>query len=369
MRRRSPRPPTRAMPLIVLAALGVAGACDAQSGAGAGAGDPAVARGGPFGITAVEGILLGHHTLSERPTGCTVILAEAGAVAGVDVRGGSPGTSETALLDPVNSVQSVHGIVLSGGSAFGLETSAGVMRHLEERGVGYPFGGSRIPIVPAAILFDLGVGDDPSVRPDAGCGYEAARAASAAAPEEGSVGAGAGATVGKLRGLARAMKGGIGTASVRLEDGLVVAAVVAVNAAGDVIDPASGEVVAGVRTDDGRGLADARALVRAATLEMGEGSNTTIGVVATNARLTQAEATKVAQMSQDGLARAIYPSHTPGDGDTMFALATGDLAGDASVSLIGTLAADMVVEAILRAVRLARGLPDIPSVSDLTGGS
>ena len=242
---------------VALAAAGVVGGFLAAGGCVAQ--ETADSAGG--GITAVEGLALGHFTLEERPTGCTVVLAEDGAVAGVDVRGGAPGTREIALLDPVNSVQEAHAIVLSGGSAFGLDAASGVVRYLEERGIGYRAGDHVVPIVAAAILFDLGIGGG-SVRPGPECGYEAARAASTAAPAEGSVGAGAGATVGKLRGRGRAMKGGIGTASITLEDGLTVAAVVAVNAVGDVIDPATGEVVAGVRTEDGTGFADARALLR-----------------------------------------------------------------------------------------------------------
>ncbi len=330
------------------------------------------------GITAVEGLKLGHFTLEERPTGCTVVLAEAGAVGGVDVRGGAPGTRDIALLDPVNAVERVHGVVLSGGSAFGLDAVSGVMRYLDERGIGYRLGSNVVPIVPGAILFDLGVGDG-SIRPGPDCGYRAAQAASTAAPAEGSVGAGAGATVGKLGGLGRAMKGGIGTASITLEDGLTVAAVVAVNAVGDVIDPATGQVVAGVRTEDGLGFADARALLRAGATRAGgvdegasgaaePGTNTTIGIVATNAALTKAEITKVAQMAQDGIARAIYPAHTPSDGDTVFGLATGTHEDLGSLTRIGALAAEMVAEAILRAVRTASGLPGIPSVTELGAG-
>jgi len=321
------------------------------------------------GLTAVEGLKLGHFTLDERPTGCTVVLAGEGAIGGVDVRGGAPGTRETDLLDPVNSVQRVHAVVLAGGSAFGLDAASGVVRYLEERGIGYPVGSVVVPIVVGAILFDLGVGDDPSVRPGPDCGYNAARAATAGPPEEGSVGAGAGATVGKLRGLDRAMKGGFGTASVSLPGGLTVAAAVAVNSVGDIIDPATGAVVAGVRTPDGRGLADARTLLRTpGTPEPNGAANTTIGIVATNARLTQAQATKVAQMAQDGLARAIYPSHTPGDGDTVFSLATGTLGDDVPLTLVGALAADVMAEAILRAVRSATGLPGLPAVRDLDVG-
>ncbi len=320
-----------------------------------------------WGITAVEGITVGHHTLSARPTGCTVILTGAGAVGGVDVRGGAPGTVETDLLDPVNSIQEVHGVTLSGGSAFGLSTRDGVMRYLDEQHIGYHVGSIVVPIVTGAILYDLSIGDDSGIRPDADCGYRAAATATSDRPDEGSVGAGAGATVGKSRGMGRAMKGGVGTASITLQSGLTVGAIVAVNAVGDVIDPATGVVVAGVRTVDGRGLADARVLMREtrSSNEPQSGANTTIGVVATNATLTQAQATKVAQMAQDGLARALYPSHTAGDGDTVFSLATGTLTGDASVSTIGSLAADMMVEAILRAVRAARGVEGVPSVSDL----
>ena len=318
---------------------------------------------GSTSITDVPGILVGHHTLDERPTGCTVVLAVDGAVGGVDIRGGAPGTRETALLDPVNTVQKLHAVVLSGGSAFGLDAATGTVRWLEENGIGFEVGEIRVPIVAGAILFDLGVGDG-RIRPDAECGYRAAESASAAAPTEGNVGAGTGATVGKIAGMGRAMKGGIGTASIRREDGLVVGALIAVNAVGDVIDPSTGRVVAGVRTEDGRGLADARVLVRESGASP-TSSNTVIGVVATNASLTKAQATKVAQMAHDGLARAISPAHTPWDGDTIFALSTGRGGADADVLEIGALAAEAVTEAILRAVRAAEGLPDFPSASDL----
>lgn len=322
-----------------------------------------------WGLTAIPGLKVGHSTLSERPTGCTVVLAEGGAVGGVDVRGGSPGTSETDLLDPVNTVQEVHGVVLSGGSAFGLDARSGVMRYLDERGVGHRMGDIVVPIVVAAVIYDLPVGDNPRIRPGADCGYRAATHATTETPAEGNIGAGAGATVGKLHGMARAMKGGVGTASITLDNGLTVAAIVVVNAVGDIIDPATGSVVAGVRTEDGRGLADARMLLRAGALnEPQSGANTTIGVVATNATLTKAEATKVAQMAQDGLARTIYPAHTPGDGDTVFSLATGTFSGDAPVSRIGALAADVMAEAIVRAVRAATGIPGIPAASDMSMG-
>ena len=322
-----------------------------------------------WGLTAIPGIKVGHFTLSERLTGCTVVLAESGAVGGVDVRGGAPGTRETALLDPVNTVQEVHAVVLSGGSAFGLDAASGVVRYLDERDIGYRVGPNVVPIVVGAILYDLSVGDNPRIRPDADCGYRAASHASTETSAEGNAGAGAGATVGKWGGMARAMKGGLGTASITLDDGLTVAAIVAVNAVGDIIDPATGSVIAGVRTPDGRGLADARMLLRSgASNEPQSGANTTIGVVATNATLTKAEATKVAQMAQDGLARTIYPAHTPGDGDTVFSLAMGTFSEAASLSTIGALAADVMAEAILRAVRAATGIPGIPAASDLNTG-
>ena len=317
------------------------------------------------GLTAVDGIKVGQFTLTTRPTGCTVILAERGAVAGVDVRGAAPGTRETDLLDPVNLVQQVNAIVLSGGSAFGLDAASGVMKYLEERNIGYDVRVTKVPIVPAAILFDLNIGD-PKIHPDASCGYKAAQSATTGPIAEGDVGAGAGATVGKLLGPSRAMKGGLGTASITVANGLTVAAIVAVNAVGDVIDPSTGKVVAGVRTSDGKSLADARALVHGATPTQGRaGENTTIGVVATNATLTKAQAKKVAQMAHDGIARAIYPSHTMSDGDAIFALATGTRTDAADVSTIGALAADMMSEAILRAVRASKGLPGYPAVRDL----
>lgn len=318
------------------------------------------------GLTLIDGVRVGHYTLSERPTGCTVVLTEAGAVAGVDVRGSAPGTRETALLAPVNTVERVHAVVLAGGSAFGLDAATGVVRYLEERGVGFDVGIAKVPIVPAAVLFDLGVGGKPQIRPGADCGYQAARTATSGAIALGNVGAGAGATVGKSAGPGRAMKGGIGTAAIELPGGLVVAALMAVNAVGDVIDPATGEVVAGVRGEDGKSLADARQLLRSGALVRGRaGRNTTIGIVATNARLTKTEATKVAQMAHDGLARAIVPAHTPFDGDTIFALALGNWEGDVGVSTVGALAAEAVSDAILSAIENAESIPGFPAASDL----
>jgi L-aminopeptidase/D-esterase-like protein len=321
------------------------------------------------GLTAVDGIAVGHHTLAERPTGCTVVLVTKGAVAGVDVRGSAPGTRETDALDPINTVQQVHAVVLTGGSAFGLDAATGVVRYLEERHVGLEIRSMRVPIVPAAVLFDLGIGENPAVRPGADCGYRAASEASSGPVAEGSIGAGAGATVGKIAGMERAMKAGIGSAALALPDGTVVAALVAVNAVGDVIDPSTGRVVAGVRTPDGRSLGDARQLLRlgAFVRPVPRGEQTTIGVVATNARLTKVEATKVAQMAHDGYARAISPVHTPGDGDTVFALSTGVHESDASLTIVGALAAEVMADAIVRAARQATGLPGFPAARDLEG--
>jgi L-aminopeptidase/D-esterase-like protein len=324
-------------------------------------------------IIDVAGIKVGHFTDSRRPTGCTVILCEDGAVGGVDVRGAAPGTRETDLLNPVNTVQQVHAVVLSGGSAFGLDTAAGVMRYLEEHGIGFDTRVARVPIVPAAILFDLGVGD-PKIRPDAEAGYKACKAATTAAPAEGNVGAGAGATVGKLFGMDRAMKGGVGAASIKLNGGkssLTVGAIVAVNAVGDVIDPATGAVIAGARTKDGKALLGPRGWMKA--ILSGEdlppslgGQATTIGVVATDAQLDKAQATKIAQMAHDGLARTINPVHTPSDGDAIFALATGKSSRRPNVTLIGALAAEAMAQAVLRAVKAAKGISGLPSANDLS---
>jgi L-aminopeptidase/D-esterase-like protein len=347
--------------------LGAAAACAAMTASTRPAARPQDLALKNATLTAVAGIKVGHHTLTERPTGCTVVLVEKGAVGGVDVRGGAPGTRETDLLNPVNTVEKVHAVVLSGGSAFGLDTASGVMRYLAERGIGFPIDGTVVPIVPAAILLDLRVGNNPKIRPDADCGYRAASAATDGPVAEGNVGAGAGATIGKLAGYERAMKGGIGTASFTMPDGTVIAALVAVNAVGDVIDPETGQVVAGVRTPDGKHLADARKLLRSAAIapQLRDGANSTIGVVATNARLTKAQATKLAQMAQDGLARAIYPTHTPVDGDTIFALATGERTEPANLLTLGSLAADVVAEAIVRAARQATGIPGYPAARDM----
>jgi L-aminopeptidase/D-esterase-like protein len=322
----------------------------------------------PFrGLTAVQGLKVGHHTLSERPTGCTVVIAEQGAVAGIDVRGGAPGTRETDLLSPTALVERVHAVVLSGGSAFGLDSASGVVRQLEQQGIGYKFGGAVVPIVPAAILFDLNVGDA-KIRPGADCGQQAAQRATDGPVGEGNVGAGAGATVGKMAGRGRAMKGGIGSAAITLPNGVVVAALVAVNARGDIVDPASGQVVAGTRTEDGKRLADVRTLLRGGTLQPPPPEpfqHTTIGIVATNATLTKVQATKLAQMAHDGLARAIAPAHTSSDGDAMFGLATGTRTGPVDVDALGALGADVTAEAIVRAVRAAVSISGFPAARDL----
>ena len=321
------------------------------------------------GLTDVAGIKLGHYTLDQRPTGCTVVLVEDGAVAGVDVRGSAPGTRETDLLRPTGLVEQVHAIVLAGGSAFGLAAASGVVQYLEERGIGFVTPAAKVPIVPAAILYDLGVGDA-GIRPTAECGYRAAQAATDGPVAEGNVGAGAGATVGKLAGAGRAMKSGLGTASVSLASGLTVAALVAVNAVGDIIDPHTNRVVAGLRSEDGTALADSRRLLRAASpTQARRAENTTLGVVATNARLTKVGATKLAQMAHAGFARAINPVHTPYDGDTIFALATGTHqsvdTSQATLLQVGALAAEVVAEAIVRAGRAAVGIPGYPAARDL----
>ena len=317
-------------------------------------------------ITAVPGVAVGHFTHTERPTGCTVILVEDGATGAVDVRGGAPGTVETDLLAPDNTVEHVHAIFLAGGSAFGLDTRTGVMRYLEEKQIGFRTGAGPVPIVPGAILYDLGVGGRPEIRPGADCGYQAARAATRGEIAEGSVGAGAGAVVGKLMGSARAMKGGIGSAALTIADGLIVGAIVAVNAVGSVVDPRTGRAVAGVRTADGVALDDPFALVRRGIdHRVPAREHTTIGVIATNARLTKSQLRRVVGMAHDGLARTIVPSHTPADGDTLFGLATGGLAREVSVGALGALAAEAVSDAILRAVRTARGLPGYPAAADI----
>lgn len=315
-------------------------------------------------LTAVEGIKVGHFTLAERPTGCTVVLIEAGATAGVDVSGNAPATRDTDLLDPRKMVGQIYGVSLSGGSLFGLSTVDGVLRYLEEKDIGIVYGNRHIPVVPGASIFDLGIGDA-RIRPTADCGYRAAQAASTAPVVEGSVGAGAGATLGKLGGMARAMKGGVGSAAIRMPDGLIVAALVVLNPLGDVIDPATGKVVAGVRTPAGNAFADARVLLRSGVRGGTGGDNSTIGVIATNARLTKAQASYLAELADDGYARAIWPIHTRVDGDVVFAVATGRMSGDPDMLTLGALAADVMSSAVIRAATEATSLPTVPALRDL----
>lgn len=320
-------------------------------------------------IARVQGIQVGHFTDPRRPTGCSVVLCPQGAVGGVDVRGAAPGTRETDLLDPSHLVQQVHGITLSGGSAWGLDAASGTVRWLEEQGAGLDIGVGRIPLVPAAVLFDVMLGDM-RIRPDAAAGYAACQAASHERPAEGSVGAGAGAVVGKIFGHARAMKGGIGTASFTV-DGVTVGALVACNALGDVYHPHTGQLLAGARTADGQQLLGARdALLRGeAPSAILAGSNTTLGVVATDAQITKPQAQRLATVAHDGLARAINPVHTMSDGDTLFALGTGQSGRSLGLMTLFTLAAEAVALATARAILLAQsvdvaGQERLPSWSD-----
>jgi len=313
----------------------------------------------------VPGVLVGHATDLRGITGCTAVLFEGqhDAVVGVDVRGSSPGTRETDRLGPVGAGRPTHALLLTGGSAFGLAAADGVVHLLEEKEVGLDVGVARIPLVSAAVLFDVVVGD-PAARPDAAMGYEAALSAANGDFAQGSVGTGTGATVGKVLGMDRAMKGGIGSTSVRLDGGLVVGALAAVNAFGDVRDE-RGVVLAGPRLEDGT-LGDTVELLPEAAARMRWGENTTLGIVATNGRLTKPQANKVAQMAHDGLARSIEPVHTTVDGDIVFAASVGVV--EAVVDVVGAWGARAMRGAILRAVRAAKGVPGIPSVSEHAGG-
>lgn len=323
-------------------------------------------------ITDVPGILVGHAQHEEALTGCTVVLCPKGATAGVDQRGGAPGTRETDLLRPVHLVEKVHAIVLAGGSAFGLDAASGVMRYLEERNIGFDVGVTHVPIVPSAILFDLDVGD-PRVRPDATMGYQACLNATTPNTAQGNVGAGMGATVGKILGIKQAMKSGLGTASISIGNGVVVGALVAVNALGDVVDPRSGKILAGARplqigpkrigeTEKfANTLFVMRSLVGRSALRFATRRNTVIGVVATNARLNREQITRVAQMAQDGLAQTIRPAHTMLDGDTIFALATGER--NADVNIVGAFAAQVMAKAIINAVHFAEPAAGLPTAT------
>lgn len=325
-------------------------------------------------ITDVPGIKVGHAHDAQALTGCTVVLSEKGAVGGVDQRGGAPGTRETDLLGTMHLVQKAHAVVLSGGSAFGLESAAGVVRYLEEKKIGFDTRVVKVPIVPAAILFDLEIGRA-DVRPDATMGYQACLNATTEKPEEGNAGAGMGATVGKILGMAGAMKSGIGTASIDLGGGVIIGAIVAVNAFGDVIDPVSGGILAGVRTTKvgpiqigketpfANTLDVMRSMTGRTILRYAYWGNTIIGVVATNARLSKEEANQVAQMAHDGLARTIRPAHTIFDGDTLFALSTGNKRID--INIVGAYGAEVVAWSIINATRAATSVDGFPAARDI----
>ncbi len=312
------------------------------------------------GLTDILGVRVGHISDFEAITGCTAILVEGGAVAGVDIRGSATGSQELDVLSPLHITPRIHGICLAGGSAFGLEAASGVRNYLEEQGTGFAFGGARVPIVPAAILFDLGIGK-PTVRPTREMGYAAAKAATTDAVVEGSVGAGTGATVGKLRGLAQSMKGGIGSFTLKVGPNVLVSALVVTNAYGDVIDPKTAKVIAGARkSKESREFIDATEAIRSGVRLSRPAVNTTLGVIATNARLTKSEATRLAALAQHGMVRTISPVHTVGDGDLVFALSVGSETAD-FVSL-GVAAADALQEAILRSVRQSKSLGGVPSL-------
>ena len=321
-------------------------------------------------IAQVKGLLVGHFSDGRRPTGCTAVLCPEGAVGGVDVRGAAPGTRETDLLHPNNLVQEVHGIMLAGGSAWGLDAATGAVRWLEEQGAGLNIGVGRIPLVPAAVLFDVMMGDW-RIRPDAAAGYAACQSATAERPVEGSVGAGTGAVVGKVFGHEHAMKGGLGTASLTV-DGVTVGALIACNALGDVLNPFTGELLAGARSASGTQLRNTREALLAGQepRPILAGSNTTIGVVATDAQITKAQAHRLAVVAHDGLARAINPVHTMSDGDSLFALGTGQSGQTLGMMTLSTMAAEAVAIATARAILLARsvpvaGQPTLPSYADL----
>jgi L-aminopeptidase/D-esterase-like protein len=318
------------------------------------------------GITDIAGIRVGHWTDRRSATGCTVVLPPEGAVAGVDVRGGAPGTRETELLHPGRIAEGADAILLTGGSAFGLDAATGVMRYLEEHGRGFRFGNSTIPLVAGAVVFDLSIGSE-KVRPDSAAGYRAARAAKGGMVAQGSVGVGTGCTVAKAGGIERCLKGGVGTACERGPQGLLVGALVAVNAGGEVIDTEHGRVVAGPRADEPGAFLDTLDLMRAERSDApGPGENTTNAVVATNARLTKEQANRLATVAHDGIARAVRPAHTMSDGDTIFAIATGEIEIDRwrAGHLLEALAARAVERAIVRAVLCATGLAGVPSAME-----
>ncbi len=317
-------------------------------------------------ITDVPGIKVGHAQNSETGTGCTVIISEKGASPGVDVRGGGPGTREIDALDPVNLVTAAHAVYLGGGSAFGLDGAAGVMQYLEEKGIGFDVGVGVVPIVPGAVLFDFFVGRH-DVRPDKKMGYKACVNASEKNTEQGNVGAGTGAAVGQIKGPGFFMKGGLGTASRKVGD-LIVGALVAVNCMGDIIDPGTGKIIAGVLDDDKNKLAGTMSIIsseKSGGTDVFASSNTTIGCIAVNADFTKSESTKVAMMAHDGYARAINPIHTMTDGDTIFCLATGGVKTDPTT--VGAIAADVMALAIVNAVKNAESAYGIPGYKEFHG--
>ncbi|WP_373600074.1 P1 family peptidase [Paraclostridium bifermentans] len=312
-------------------------------------------------ILDIKGIKVGQIEDIEGLTGCTVVICEEGAVCGVDVRGSAPGTRETDLLDPINMVQKVHAVVLSGGSAFGLESTCGVSRYLEEHNIGFDVGVAKVPIVAGAVLFDLVVGD-PKSRPDIEMGYKACEVANDKELKQGNFGAGCGATVGKVKGAEYCMKGGIGSYSIKLDNGLVVAALVAVNAFGDVYE--NGKVIAGVLNNEKNKVLNTYDLMKNGVNSGGFNiDNTTIGIVATNAKLTKAECKKISQMSHNGYAKAIFPIHTPHDGDTIFTIATGEVESD--VTLLGSIATEVVEKSIINAIKNAKSIDNIPSYEEI----
>ena len=314
-------------------------------------------------ITDVPGVLVGQAQDAEALTGCTVAVFPDGAVGGVDVRGSASGTRELVVLDAMHLTPAIHAITLSGGSAFGLDAAGGVMRALEEQGIGFPTPAACVPIVPAAIIYDLGMGAA-GIRPDAAMGYAACQAAAAGPVEQGNAGAGMGATVGKLYGMPQAMQGGVGTASAQLDNDVWVGALVVCNALGDVRDPVTGMLLAGTReAPDSLALADtAEQLRRGATPRLDAGTNTTLGVVATNARLSKPQTRKLAQLAQHGLVKGLSPAHTLYDGDTVFAVSTGTHSADPIQ--LGIVAADLVAESLSAAVKAARSGGGVPGLGD-----
>lgn len=312
-------------------------------------------------ILDVKGIKVGQVEDKEGLTGCTVIICEDGGVCGVDVRGSAPGTRETDLLDPINMVQKVHAIVLSGGSAFGLESTCGVSRYLEEKGIGFDVGVAKVPIVTGAVLFDLGVGD-PKCRPNIEMGYKACQIANNIELKQGNYGAGCGATVGKIRGSEFCTKGGIGSYSIKLDNGLVVSAIIAVNAFGDVYE--NGQVIAGVLNDDKIDFLNTYDLMKKGVNKGGFNiDNTTIGAVVTNAKLSKAECKKISQMAHNGFAKSIFPIHTPHDGDTIFTLATEEIETD--ITLLGSIASEVVEKSVISAIKNASKTNNILSYNEI----